>query len=89
MTKSDRIGHLTIMARANVEHTRSSLLDEQYGYIWQLEQIAKDGGFITPETEEAISLQNAATDLIRAAQRLLLIRDKLIENDHPMLSLVK
>jgi len=88
MTKSDKITHLTVMARANVEHTRSCLLDEVFGYLYQLEKIAAEGGFITAATEEALGLQNSATDLIRIAQRLLMVRNQLVSNDKPKLSVV-
>ena len=87
MTKNDRITHLAIMIRGNIEHTRSSLLNE-WGYVTSLEEIASEGGFITNTTEEALGLTSAATDLVRIAQRLLLVRDKLIENDKPKLAVV-
>ena len=88
MTKSDKITHLAIMIRGSVEHTRSSLLNEDWGYVSQLDQIASEGGFITGSTEEALGLTSAATDLVRIAQRLLLVRDRLIENDKPKLAVV-
>ena len=89
MTKSDKLTHLSIMIRATIEHTRSTMLNENYGYIYQLEEIANDGGFITAETEEAIGLQAASTDLIRIAKQLLELRNKLIDNDKPKLAVVQ
>ena len=88
MTKADKITHLCIMARGSIEHTRSCLLNMDWGYVAQLEQIASEGGFITDTTEESLGLTAAASDLVRIAQRLLLVRDKLIENDKPKLAVV-
>ena len=89
LTKSDRLTHLSIMIRATVEHTRSTMFNEAYGYICQLEEVANAGGYITPETEEAIGLQAASTDLIRVAKRLLELRNQLIANEQPKLAVVK
>ena len=82
MTKGDKIGHLCIMSRANVDHTVSAHLAEQFGYVSNLEQIASEGGFITEETEEYMGLTNSATDLIRLAKALLELRNKLASNNH-------
>jgi hypothetical protein len=84
LTKADRIGHLVLMARSNADYCRSSMLNESFGYICQLEKIAAAGGFITAGTEEALGLTSAATDLIRTAQALLELRNKLLANDKPV-----
>ena len=81
MTKGDRIGHLCIMSRANVDHTITAHLAEQFGYLESLQQIANDGGYIMPETEEAIGMTNSATDLIRLAKRIMELRNQLISNE--------
>ena len=85
LTKADRIGHLCVMARANVEHTRASHLNEDYGYLCQLQKIAKDGGYIEEGTEEAIGLTNSAKDLLRLAHEILYVRSKLLANAEPKL----
>jgi len=88
MTKSDRIGHLCIMSRSNVDHTRSSHLQEVFGYLYQLEEVAKDGGFISEGTEEEIGMQNSAKDLIQLAHEILDTRSKLLANAEAKLKIV-
>lgn len=88
MTKSDKIGHLAIMSRSNIDHTVSSHRTENFGYLCQLEKIAKDGGFITDMTEEYIGMTNSATDLIRLAKDILLLRNQLLANNKPYLKAV-
>lgn len=84
MIKADRIGHLCIMSRANIEHTRAAHLTEQFGYLENLNQIALEGGFITAETEEFLGMTNSATDLIRLAKSILETRDRLAANNRPI-----
>ena len=88
LTKADKIGHLCIMSRANINHSISSHLAEQFGYLGQLEQVIRDGGYITEGTEEAIGMANSAKDLIMLAHEILDIRSKLLENAKPALKVV-
>lgn len=88
MTKSDKIGHFCIMSRANIDHTVTAHLAEQFGYLRNLEQVAIEGGYIDSETEEAIGMENSAKDLLRLAKEILDVRNRLLANCPPRLKIV-
>lgn len=88
MAKVDRIEHLCVLSRANVDHATSSHLDADYGYLTQLEKLAMEGGFIGEGTEEEIGLDKSATRLIQLAQAILDVRNQLLVNCPPKLKAV-
>lgn len=88
MTKSDKIEHLSLMIRINVDHAISANLNEGYGYLEQLKKVADEGGFAMPETYEALGLARAAEECIRLANEISAVRDKLVENSFPKLQAV-
>ena len=78
--KADRIDHLVQMLKSNVYHAYLSNMENNYGYLTQLKEVAKDGGYITEETSESMSLLKAVGELRRLANEIEATQKLLIEN---------
>ena len=80
MTKSDQISHLCHMIRNNVYHAHDCNMNDQFGYVTQLQAVAAAGGFATEGTMEIMGLDKTVVELLDLAEQIQGVRNKLIAN---------
>ena len=80
MSKAEQIGHLCLMIHANVDHCRSSHMEADFGYVKRLAKVAADGGFASEGTLEIMSLDAAEIELLRIADAIKDVRNRLLQN---------
>ena len=55
-------------------------MDPVYGYISRLNEVAEAGGYAAENTLEIMSLDKAEQELLRLADEIKSVRNKLLEN---------
>ena len=76
MAHADDIQHCVHMIGAHTDLEAYDIVR----YVSKLESVAREGGHVTSETEEAATLKNTVTELRNLADRIALVRESLIAN---------
>ena len=77
MAKTDDIEHCCRMIAAHTDLDAYDIVR----FVSKLEGVARDGGYITPITEEAETLKNTVNELRNLADRIVLVRESLLQNE--------
>ena len=60
-----------------------------YGYIDRLQKLADDGGYAAENTLEIMSLDKAEQEMLRLADEIKSVRNKLLEKNSKQFSFLK
>jgi len=80
MTRADKITHLCSMIEGNAYHCWLSNMEENWGYVRRLQELANRGCFASADTLEARGLERGAMQLQKLAEDITAVREKLISN---------